>query len=152
MDFVNVDRSNIDILYDLNVQLAADEDQKDLFTASRSSYRNAFSGSHPVSFGVLAFINAEPAGFYIYCFKFATYPGANVLYIEDIYLTEKHRSSENKIHLLNHAVEQAASGQCCRVEMRVLKSFNIGYEEIEARGFNRIDKWDVYRLEQGGGL
>ena len=147
MNFVKVEESNVNILYDLNLQLAVDEKQKDLFTASRSSYSDAFLGNNPISFGFLFFINHKPAGFYIYCFKFATYLGSKVLYIEDIYLTEEFRSPENKVNLLRHAIQQSELERCCRVEMRILKSFNIGYEVIKDCGFSQINKWDVYRLE-----
>jgi len=68
MEFIKVDTSNIDILYNLNLQLAADENQKDLFTASRSQYSNAFLRECPVAFGILSYIDNQVTGFYIYSF------------------------------------------------------------------------------------
>ncbi len=148
MEFIKVKESNIDILYDLNIQLAEDEKQKSLFTASRSSYSSAFLGDYPILFGLLVLVSNEPVGFYIYCFKFATYIGSRVLYIEDLYLKEEFRTIENNTLILRHTIKQATHEKCCRVEMRVLKSFNIGYSNINEIGFHQIKKWDVFRYEQ----
>ncbi len=148
MKFIKVEESNIDKLYELNVQLAEDEKQKSLFTASRSSYSSAFLADHPILFGFLAFVNNEPVGFYVYCFKFATYIGARVIYIEDLYLKEEFRTKENNTTILKHTIKQATLEKCCRAEMRVLRSFNIGYRTINEVGFNQIKKWDVFRCEQ----
>ncbi len=147
MEFIKVEESNIDILYDLNLQLAIDENQKNLFTASRNSFFDAFLSNNPIPFGFLSFFGDQAVGFYIYCFKFASYLGSIVLYIEDMYLIQDFRTLENKAALLNHAIEQSLADKCCRVEMRVLKSFNLGYEIINDLGFNQITKWDVYRFE-----
>lgn len=148
MDFIKVEESNVNTLYDLNFQLAVDENQKSLFTASRNSYSSAFLGNHPISFGFLGFIGKKPVGFYIFCFKFASYLGSKVLYIEDVYLDKEFRTSDNTIMILNHAIQQSTLENCARVEMRVLKSFNIGYDIINQFGFNQIKKWNIYRFEQ----
>lgn len=147
MEFFKIEKSNIDILYDLNLQLAIDENQKDLFTASRKCYADSFLSSVPISFGFLSYIGNKAVGFYIYCFKFASYLGSRVLYIEDLYLTKQYRSPENKEALIKHAIKQSRNDNCCRVEMRVLKTFNFGYNIINDCGFNQIMKWDVYRFD-----
>ena len=142
---IKVEESNLDTLYDLNYQLAVNENQKDLFIAARDAYAQMFLGSTPIAFGFLLFTNEQPVGFYIYYFKFASYLGSKVLYIEDVYLSDNVDVAENKVRLLKHAIQQARLEQCCRVEMRVLKSFNIGYDVIKNCGFEHVDKWDVYR-------
>tara|TARA_B110000114_G_C14948262_1_gene339272 strand:+ start:218 stop:664 length:447 start_codon:yes stop_codon:yes gene_type:complete len=147
MQFIEVDNSNIKTLYDLNLQLAEDEDQKELFTASRDSYHKEFLSKNSISWSFLVFDENIAIGFYIYYFKFASYLGAKVLYIEDIYLTKESSSLKNKTILLDHALKHAKDSNCCRVEMRVLKNFNIGYELIMDFGFQAINKWDVFRLE-----
>lgn len=147
MKFEKLNRSNIDILYDLNLQLAIDENQAALFTADKEQYAEAFLGRVPFTFGCLGRIENQAVGFFIYTYKFASYSGGKVLYIEDIFLKEKFRTEENKVALLQHAVERSIIENCCRVEMRVLKTFNYGYEILADFGFNQITKWDVYRLE-----
>ena len=119
-----------------------------MFTATKTAYSNAFLGEDPLTFGFLTLVEDKPVGFYIYCFKFASYLGSKVLYIGDIYLTKSYRTLQNKKELLKHAIQQSIIDQCVRVEMRVLKSFNLGYDIIKECGFSQIDKWDVFRYEQ----
>ena len=147
MEFIKVDKSNIETLYDLNTQLAKDEGQSSLFTATRKNYFDAFLGDHSISFGYLSFINKEVVGFYVYYFKFASYQGSRALYVEDIYLTSECRTNENKSELLKHTIRQSEDENCSRIEMRVLKLFNFGYDMIKETGFKQITKWDVYRIE-----
>lgn len=148
IEFIKVEESNIDTLYELNFQLAEDEKQKSLFTVSRNSYASAFLGDNPIVFGFLTFVSNKPVGFYIFCFKFATYIGSKVLYVEDLYLKDEYRTKKNSTTIIKHSIEQATHEKCCRVEMRVLKSFNVGYGLIKEIGFNQIKKWDVFRYEQ----
>ncbi len=147
MNFIKVEESNIDVLFDLNYQLAADENQEELYTAQRDSYASAFLSKNPIAYAFLSFIEDQPAGFYLYSFKFASYTGSPVFYIEDIYLREAFRSPKNKLLLLNHAIDQSIAETCSRVEMRVLRAFNLGGDIIESLGFNPVTKWDVFRLE-----
>ena len=145
--FVEIDNSNINTLYNLNLQLATEENQRELFTASRDSYSNAFLSENPISLGFLAYEENVTIGFGIYYFKFASYMGSKVLYIEDIYLINKFRTSAYKTCLLKHAIQKARIQSCVRIEMRVLKNFNIGYDIIAESGFREIEKWDVFRYE-----
>ena len=147
MNFSKVTKENIDILYEMNHQLAVDEGQGTLFTAKRENYRDCFLSECPVSFGFLCHAKSHVIGFYVYFLKFASYLGSKVFYIEDIYLIDKFRNRKNKYSLIQHAIEQSKNNDCCRVELRVLKTFNIGYDIISDIGFNRIEKWDVFRFE-----
>ncbi len=148
MNLEKVNRNNIDTLYKLNFQLASDEGQEELFTVEKEKYSSAFLGSHPILHGYILFSdNNDPIGFYVYNFKFASYVGAKVLYIEDIYLVQDHRDLQQKKLLLGHAVQNALHEECCRIELRMLKSFNIGYDIVESLKFKPVHKWEVYRLE-----
>jgi hypothetical protein len=148
MNLNKVDKSNIDILYELNFELAADEGQKDLFSVSKDDYSDAFLGNTPILNGYVLYSGDMAIGFYIYTYKFASYIGSKVIYIEDIHLTSKYRSPDNKLILLQHAIKVSAKEKCCRVELRMLKSFNIGYDTVESLGFKPVNKWEVYRLEK----
>lgn len=147
MKFRQVNKSNIAVLYNLNIQLATDENQKDLFTANKKCYTDAFLNPSPISHGFLAYDGNDIIGFYIYFFKFASYSGTRVLYVEDMYLTSEFRSLKNKRIFLKYIMELSNNEKCSRVEMRVLKSFNFGYDILEEFGFRQINKWDVYRFE-----
>ncbi len=148
MIFQKVNLSNIEALYDLNVELASDEGQKSLFTASKEAYADVFLAKEPIAGAYLLYKDDKAIGFYIYTHKLATYLASKVLYIEDAYVTKKHGDLATKQKLLEHAVELSSEEGCCRVELRVLKQFNFGYELIESLGFKPVNKWDVYRLDR----
>lgn len=146
MHIVKVSRHNLKDLFEMNRVLASEEKQLHLFTADLSQHEKAFLGESPVVSAYLCILNDEAVGFYTCLSKFATYLGEEVLHIEDIYLNENHREKYIAT-VLNHAIQQAASNKCCRVEMRVLKNYNMGYGAIESVGFRKIEKWDVFRFE-----
>ncbi len=146
MKIIKVNSTNIGVLYQLNAKLAFDEGQSDLFRVSETDYATGFLADNPIMYGYLLYADDEAVGFYLYHYKFATYIGLKVLYIEDIYLTDKYATNENKRLLLQHAISISREERCCRVEIRMLKAFNIGYEFIQTNGFNVVDKWEVYRL------
>jgi hypothetical protein len=146
MKFIKVTSENIDTLYDLNRQLATAEGQKDLFTAAFEEYSKGFLADRPIAYGTLCYQDNIAIGFAICNYKFATYLGSNVLYIEDIYLKETYNTNDNKKELLHYLIELASAENCARVEMRVLNNCNLGTELINELGFEKIEKWSVYRL------
>ena len=147
MEFQTVDKTNIDILFCLNRQLAEDENQSNLFIANRATYYNSFLSNGPIAFACLALSDKEAIGFYLYFYKFASYSGSRVLYIEDMFLGAKHQTIENKTRLIEHAIETSKKENCSRVEMRVLNTFSFGTQLIEDSGFVKINKWAVYRID-----
>ena len=148
MKLRKVSKSNISTLYELNFELASEEGQRDLFTVSKEVYAEAFLSKNPILSGYILFNGSDAIGFYIYSFKFASYIGSKVIYIEDIHLISNYRNLTNKLLLLKHAIDISSNENCCRVELRMLKSFNIGYEVVKSLGFEPVNKWEVYRLEK----
>lgn len=149
MIFKKVDKNNIDTLYKLNIQLASDEGQRELFSAKINEYSSAFLDYDPVLYAyILHNDQNEAIGFYAYYFKFASYIGAKVLYVEDVYLVSKHRDIKYKSLILEHAIQIASDAACCRVELRMLKAFNIGYAAVKSLNFEPVHKWEVYRLDK----
>jgi len=148
MHFIKVTNENIEALYTMNQQLATEEGQKDLFTASLEDYSEGFLGVNPIAQGTLCFQDDKLIGFAICNYKFATYLGFKVLYIEDIYLRKDFGTDENKKEFLRHLCQEAFSNRCVRVEMRVLNNFNWGINLLQELGFEKIEKWSVYRMSK----
>ncbi|MGP9766861.1 hypothetical protein ACT3UM_14145 [Halomonas sp. AOP13-D3-9] len=65
MELARVNKENINDLYHLNAKLAESENQKHLFTAVRKSYADYLLASTPACFGLLAYKDNQPIGFYI---------------------------------------------------------------------------------------
>lgn len=148
MKFIHVTNENIEDLYRLNKQLAIEEGQESLFTARVEDYAQGFLGIPPIAHGTLCLHDDRIVGFSICHYTFATYLGFKTFYIEDIYLHKDFRTDENKSTFLHHLSEEAWINNCARVEMRVLHECNWGIEFIKELGFEKIEKWTVYRLSK----
>lgn len=147
MQFYEVNETNIALLYHLNKQLAIDENQASLFTASLEDYREPFLKNNPSTFGLLLYHEKQPIGFVIYMDKFATYLGKSVMFIEDIYVKKELSNNKNLRSIFDHLLYIAKQRGDIRLEMRVLKDYSIDTELLASYGFNPVEKWDVYRKE-----
>ena len=147
MQFHNVTQSNIDFLYALNKQLTVDENQADLFVAKKEDYKQAFLDTNPIAFGLLVYEENEPIGFVVCSKKFATYLASKVLWIEDIYLQDQHRTRQNMAELLQYMIKRSKTEQHARLEMRVLDAYSFDAAILEQNGFHKISKWSTYRFE-----
>jgi hypothetical protein len=147
MKFIDVDKSNISSLFKMNRELAVEEEQEELFTVKEAEYKQSFLNDNPVVYGILIFKEGELVGFAIYLYKFATYKGKKILHIEDIYLKQPYKTPTNIQQSLQFFNEKMKGEDCCRLELRVLHQLNIGIPELQKAGFNKIEKWDVYRFE-----
>lgn len=145
MEFQKTDKNNIKKLYKLNKQLAIDEGQKELFTASKRKYKKAFLSKKPIVSGVIIYKDNKDIGFVIFTYKFATYLAKKVLYIEDIYLKPKYQNKKHINKVFNYIIKKANKKHYCRVELRVLKSYSIDRKILKQNRFFKIKKWDVYR-------
>lgn len=146
MNFIFVTEKNIDILFKMNRQLAHEEGQVDLFTASLEDYSSGFIGKNPAAVGILSLEAEVHVGFCVINYKFATYLGKKVMYIEDLYLKPEYKTEERKKEFLNFLINNGQKSDCARIEMRVMNNFDWGVDLIKNLGFNKIDKWSVYRL------
>lgn len=147
MKFIDVDESNISSLFKINRELSIAEGQEKLFTVKETEYNQSFLNDNPVVYGILIFKNNDLIGFAIYLYKFATYLGKRILHIEDVYLKHPYKTSTNTQQVLSFFTKKMKLEDCCRLELRVLHALNIGILELQAAGFNKIKKWDVYRIE-----
>ncbi|WP_457606147.1 GNAT family N-acetyltransferase [Nitratifractor sp.] len=142
-----VEKDELPELYKLNRILAAEEGQGDLFVADFGSYRRAFLGPCPLLRAHFIEIDGERAGFAIHHFKFATYTGRKVLYIEDLYLLPPFRDERTIDKLLHKLEDLMRELKCRRIELRVLDAFSLGKERFVEAGFQPVEKWRVYRKD-----
>ena len=146
MNILKVDKEHLDELFLLNKSLAEEERQLDFFTLNISQLDEALNGENSVLGAYLCQIDQQSIGFYAYVYKYATYLGKRVLYIEDLYIKSEYRESHIE-EVINHIKRKAIQENCCRVDMRVLKTYNMGVGVFEKSRFNKVEKWDVFRFE-----
>ncbi len=95
---------------------------------------------------LLATQGSQKVGYALYFFSYSSFLGRPTLYLEDIFVGEKHRKMGVGRSLFRRCVEEASARGCGRMEWAVL-SWNrnaIGF--YERVGAKRLDEWLVYRL------
>jgi GNAT superfamily N-acetyltransferase len=101
-------------------KLAEYGDISDEVFASEADVRAALFGANRVAEALLAFIGAEPAGFALYSFSFASFMGKPGIYIEDFFVEQKFRKRGIGRHLLVHIATLGRERGCGRLEWSVL--------------------------------
>lgn len=91
-----------------------------------------------------------PLGYALYFYSYSSFLAKPTLYIEDIFVHEKHRGSGIGLALFRRCAREAVRQKCGRMEWAVL-TWNKGaidfYEKLGAR---RLQDWHVYRLDEKG--
>ena len=88
-----------------------------------------------------------PIGIAIYFLNFSTWLGKNGLYLEDLYVSPKHRGSGAGKRLLKHLAELAVENNYGRFEWSVLDWNEPAIKFYESVGAKAQSEWMGYRLE-----
>lgn len=88
-----------------------------------------------------------PIGIAIYFLNFSTWLGKNGLYLEDLYVSPKHRGSGAGKRLLKHLAELAVENNYGRFEWSVLDRNEPAIKFYESIGAKAQSEWMGYRLE-----
>jgi len=140
-----VSTSTLPFLYRLIKQMAFEEGQGDLFTASYEQFSHAFLCDHPLVFGHLIYHKDEPIGFIVHQKKFATYIGRKVFYIEDLYLGQYQHDIDVFRWLLKEIEHHTKNAGYCRIEIRRLEHHSPPVDPLFSANYHPIDKWKVWR-------
>ncbi|MBI1308304.1 MAG: GNAT family N-acetyltransferase [Proteobacteria bacterium] len=103
-------------------------------------------GNSPKSRALIAEVNGEAAGFALYFFNFSTFLGKPGIYIEDVYVREKHRNLGIGKGFFRQLAKIAMDEDCGRVEWWVLDWNKSAIGFYEKLGAQAMDEWTVYRL------
>jgi GNAT superfamily N-acetyltransferase len=88
----------------------------------------------------------EIVGYALYFYTYSSFLARPTLYLEDLFVLERHRKKGLGFSLFLRCVEEAVKQDCGRMEWAVLgwNENAIGfYEKLGAR---RLDEWHYYRL------
>ena len=91
-------------------------------------------------------IDEEPVGFAVYFYNYSTWLGKNGLYLEDLYVSPKHRGGGAGKTLLRHLAKIAVSRDCGRFEWSVLDWNEPAMKFYESFGAKPQSEWVAYRL------
>jgi GNAT superfamily N-acetyltransferase len=127
-------------------ELAAYERLAQEVTATEDILRASLFGSRPAAEVVIAYADAEPAGFAVYFQTFSTFLGLPGLYLEDLYVSPAFRGLGLGRRLLAHVARVAVDRGCGRMEWSVLDWNELALDVYRRIGARPMDEWTVHRL------
>lgn len=90
----------------------------------------------------------EPIGFAVYFLNFSTWLVRNGLYLEDLYVSPRHRGSGAGKSILRQLAKIAVENNCGRFEWSVLDRNEPAIKFYESIGARAQGEWIGYRLEK----
>ncbi len=127
-------------------ELAIYENAESEVIANRSDIENSLFASDSTTRAIICNIDNEPVGFAVYFFNYSTWLGKHGLYLEDLYVSPKHRGAGAGKALLKHLAEIALARDCGRFEWSVLDWNEPAIRFYQAIGAKARDEWVAYRL------
>jgi GNAT superfamily N-acetyltransferase len=126
--------------------LAIYENAEDEVIATESDIRDSLFAGDSTASALICNIGDEAVGFAVYFFNYSTWLGKNGLYLEDLYVSPKHRGTGAGIALLKHLAKIAVSKNCGRLEWSVLDWNEPAIQFYLSIGAKPQDEWVAYRL------
>ncbi|RXK00218.1 GNAT family N-acetyltransferase [Arcobacter sp. CECT 8986] len=127
-------------------ELAIYEKALDEVKTSVEGIRQSVFGENSVSYALIAEYNNEPVGMALYFFNYSTWEGKNGIYLEDLYVSEKHRGIGAGKALLKQLAKIAVEKDCKRVEWQVLDWNKPSIDFYDSIGAKGLTEWIPYRL------
>jgi GNAT superfamily N-acetyltransferase len=134
------------LILELIRKLAEYGDISDEVSATEQDVRAALFGPRPVAEAILAFVGAEPAGFALYSYTFASFLGRPGIYIEDLFVEQTLRGAGVGKALLVHLAGIGLRRGCGRLEWSVLNWNERAMEFYQDLGAAPLDEWTTFRL------
>jgi|GEM_PF-1074446 acetyltransferase, GNAT family len=118
----------------------------DIFTMTPQRFRELVETNALMSY--IAYVGDEAAGVMNAFYKYTTFSGRKILYIEDLYAKEKYRGCGIGGRLLDKAREIAAGNDCEQIELKcaVWNKNSAGF--YESHGMQKDKNWDIYTLNE----
>nr|WP_315481122.1 GNAT family N-acetyltransferase [uncultured Undibacterium sp.] len=128
------------------VELAVYEKAEHEVKASIAEIESSvFSANSPAK-ALICELNGVAIGFAVYFYNYSTWQGKKGLYLEDLYVSPKHRGLGAGKFLLRHLAQIAVDEGCGRFEWSVLDWNQPAIDFYNAVGAKAQAEWVKYRL------
>lgn len=128
-------------------ELADYEKARHAVVASVEDIERTLFAEHAPAKSLICLRDGQPIGFAVYFFSYSTWLGRNGLYLEDLYVSPKHRGSGAGKLLLKHLAREACANQCGRLEWSVLDWNEPAIQFYQSIGAQPQPEWVRYRLD-----
>ena len=147
--FVSATEQDVPLILHLIKALADYEKLSDQVVAIETDLRAALFGPRPAAEVILAYADAEPAGFAMYFQTFSTFKGRPGLYLEDLFVKPEWRRRGLGRMLLARLARIAVERGYGRMEWSVLDWNEMALRVYRAIGARPMEEWTVYRINGG---
>ena len=138
--------ADIDALYGFIVELAVYEREPDAVTGTPGMLAQALFGERPTAEALIAELGGEPAGFAVFFATFSTWECLPGIWLEDLFVPERHRKAGVGRALLSRLAALAIERDCPRLEWHALDWNDLALGFYARLGAERMPEWDLHRL------
>ena len=126
--------------------LAEYERLHDRVVATEERLRRTLFGNPKFAEVLIAEAEEEPVGFALFFHNYSTFIGLPGIYLEDLFVDEKHRGRGYGKALLARLAKLAKERECGRVEWAVLDWNEPSINFYRRIGAVSLDDWKIFRL------
>jgi len=96
----------------------------------------------------IALCDGKPAGVMNYFWKYTTFTGRKILYIEDLYVRDENRGKGVGKAFIDKAKELAEKNDCEQIELKCINWNKSSAEFYKAVGFEADNQWISFVMEK----
>jgi GNAT superfamily N-acetyltransferase len=144
-------RDDIDQIHRFIIELAVYEREPDAVTGTPAMLADALFGPRPTAEALIAEVDGEVVGSAVFHGTFSTWECLPGIWLEDLFVPERHRRVGAGHALLSHLAALALKRGCPRVEWCALDWNELALGFYERLGAERMSEWEMHRL-QGAAL
>jgi len=134
------------VIFDFIRDLARYEREPDAVTYDASRLRDQMGRPSPPFKCLLAEVDGAPVGFALYFFTYSTWEGAESLYLEDFFVSDRCRRGGVGTALFKALAREARARGCQRMDWAVLRWNQLAIDFYERLGAELQDAFAGYRL------
>jgi GNAT superfamily N-acetyltransferase len=137
---------DVDQIHAFIVELAVYEREPDAVTGNPEMLAAALFGPTPSAEALIAEIDGMAAGFAVFHGTFSTWECLPGIWLEDLFVPDRHRKAGVGRALLTHLAGLALARGCPRLEWHALEWNELALGFYQRLGAERMSAWELHRL------
>jgi GNAT superfamily N-acetyltransferase len=147
IDIRKATSEDAELIFGFIKELAEFEKMENDVVSTIDGLRDALFSESASAKALIVTLNNEPIGYAVYFYNFSTWLGKNGIYLEDLYITTKHRGNGAGRAVLRYLARLAIDEGCGRFEWSVLDWNMPAIKFYQSIGAAPQTAWVLYRLD-----
>ena len=140
------DPADVEAMHGFIVELAEYERAADQVVGTPEMLQRALFGLRPVAEALIAQLGDEAVGFAVFHSTFSTWECRAGIWLEDLFVPERHRRGGVGAALLSALAAIAVKRECPRLEWHALDWNDPALGFYQGIGAQRLSEWELHRL------